>query len=1121
MRSVKKIKQPTHLSPQYNPRTYHRHTTMKKYTLFGFTVICAISAVFGQPTVKVEHLNPADPNWKFKTVMGPSKSDVAQRGATVTVAGDLFNPGCGSGSVLVDGTIPDDSLKVTHEACLANGNGGDIIIDLARVQPVAAVNTYSWHEYAADQGSRGPQVYTLFGGTDGREWTKIAEVDTRPNTTGTGWNGQYGVNITDTRGLLGNYRYIKLAVQSTKSPLQPNPTMANTLYSEIDVHTPATLAKAGDASVTGPKIKNIVIVYKTHFDIGYTALASQVIHRYRTTMMDQLLNVIGQYKARPNQQQFVWTVPGWTMEQILWPGQDPARKKQVEDAVRAGNLVAHALPFSMQSETAELEKTQMVAGMHFSTDIAHRYGLPLPRGAKATDVPDQIWELPTLLRHAGVNFMQIGVNDMTTPAKVPMLFWWQGPDGSRLLTMLNDRYGSPQSPPDDWPYSTWLYVHMTYDNQGPPSPETMQADLDYYQKRYPGAKVKVGQLSDFYDAFNRGEFSSVPVVHADMPDCWVYGFTSSPGGDNAIADGRPLQSAVEFLATLNSTWGIATFNPSQAIADAYEQSLLWSEHTWGLASQNHVHFHFVKDGDITRGEPQPVEGVAAVEASYKEHLDYAQNVGKILAKPCADELGALAAAVHVEGQRIVVFNPLPWQRDDVARVSGTWAAGAAVQSPDGTLTQCETNGTSLSFVARGVPSMGYRSYRVVNSTAASSAAQGCSADTGTHTIESPAYRVVFDPQHGRVTSIFDKRAGRELVDDSAPQGFGYFYQRFSGKDGDAYVDTYINPRYRGVPIFREIMGRGGNSLPADQPHVDDSPAGMNFTAQVTPIGVEAIMSGTLSASVPQTVRLAFRLYRDLPCMDITADLDNQGAKDGWPVACNFSFPLKIDAPQFRVGRIGSVVNPVTDFMENSSRNFYWCNPGVAVFNDTGGVCLTAIDSPVVSLGEPGMMKFKGSYVPTKSRVYFNIQNKIWHTNFCDWWSGAMHSRFRLWSFNHYDNATTLIEPGMDAKRPLLAAVANGPAGTLPATQAGVTVSRPGVMVTAFGNNPDGQGTLLRVWETAGVGGKLAVTLPAGARFTMVTPVDLRGQATGKTQAIQGGKLEFDLGACAPASFLLH
>ena len=114
--------------------------------------------------VKSEQLNPADPAWTFKTIPRPSKSDIAA-GAKITLTGNKFEPVGADGSVLVNGILPNDSLDLSEEALLANANtnSGNLVIDLGRVQPVAAVASYSWHEWNVDQGSRGPQVYTLYG----------------------------------------------------------------------------------------------------------------------------------------------------------------------------------------------------------------------------------------------------------------------------------------------------------------------------------------------------------------------------------------------------------------------------------------------------------------------------------------------------------------------------------------------------------------------------------------------------------------------------------------------------------------------------------------------------------------------------------------------------------------------------------------------------------------------------------------------------------------------------------------------------------------------------------------------------------------------------------------------
>src|SRR5207244_2653661 len=102
---------------------------------------------FADVTVKTEQLNPAVRAWRFKSIPGPSQSDVAQ-GAKVTVTGNQFESSAADGAALVNGRVPNDSLDLTEEALFsnANGNDGTITIDLGRVQPVAAVTSYSWHE---------------------------------------------------------------------------------------------------------------------------------------------------------------------------------------------------------------------------------------------------------------------------------------------------------------------------------------------------------------------------------------------------------------------------------------------------------------------------------------------------------------------------------------------------------------------------------------------------------------------------------------------------------------------------------------------------------------------------------------------------------------------------------------------------------------------------------------------------------------------------------------------------------------------------------------------------------------------------------------------------------------
>ena len=76
-------------------------------------------------------------------------------------------------------------------------------------------------------------------------------------------------------------------------------------------------------------------------------------------------------------------------------------------------------------------------------------------------------------------------------------------------------------------------------------------------------------------------------------------------------------------------------------------------------------------------------------------------------------------------------------------------------------------------------------------------------------------------------------------------------------------------------------------------------------------------------------------------------------------------------------------------------------------------------------------------------------------------------------------------------------------------------------MTAYGQNPDGAGVILRLWEQAGISGDITISLPENSMFTKATPVNLRGEAMGSMVAVSNDKFGFFLKAYAPASFVLE
>ena len=158
---------------------------------------------------------------------------------------------------------------------------------------------------------------------------------------------------------------------------------------------PQTPVKAGDAAIASrPKVEDVWVAFKTHFDIGYTDTIAGVLHKYRVPMMDNAWGSSTRSRnCRPRSDS-----PGpfragrWRTSSVL--GRSRPAEPRIEQAVREGTLAVQALPFSLHTETSTWKT--WCAGLRFPSPIAREYGRPLPIAAKMTDVPCHSWVWPTL-----------------------------------------------------------------------------------------------------------------------------------------------------------------------------------------------------------------------------------------------------------------------------------------------------------------------------------------------------------------------------------------------------------------------------------------------------------------------------------------------------------------------------------------------------------------------------------------------------------------------------------------------------------------------------------------------------------------------------------------------------
>jgi hypothetical protein len=874
-------------------------------------------------------------------------------------------------------------------------------------------------------------------------------------------------------------------------------------------------AVAVDEGEKSSNVTDIVVVFKMHVDVGYTDWAEGVLQKYTEEMLDKTLASIDETAHLPKSEQFVWTLPAWPLKYML-ENSIGKRKTRLEKAVKEGRIVPHALPFTFETEASDLEN--MVRGLKYATEINSKYNRPTPRGAKLTDVPSHSRVLPTFLKNAGVDFLHLGCNPGSVSPDVPTLFWWQGPDGSRLLTFYwAQYYGSGILPPKNWPHKTWLAMIHTHENSGAPTPAQVAELLKTAKEKMPGVNIKIGQLSDFYDLLIK-ENPELPVITGDMPDTWIHGYMSMPRELKASKHLQRETYDCEVLNTLTSQWWGKNNSVATHIDKAVENMLLFDEHTFGVA-MTHGDQQNWKYNDEFKIQ-KSLGNYDYLEGTWREKGNRIWNAEKVIHPLVKRQMKNLAVSVAIDGKRVVVYNSLPWKRSGrVEFFEGVYKKDFTIyglkDAETGVVIPVYEDYNLLSFNADLVPALGYKTYIPVLKPVEFK--MELVLNEKSNQLENRFFRIKIDKKTGALSSVFDIQNKKELVNSKSGFGFGeYFYRQAGQETIDTYNKNYVKP--------------GAESWANDEmirtfvPDKKDK----TYRGTVEKIvyanlknAVRATVFGRLNNADRQRYLVTYTLYENQPYLEINWGVDgkkpNSKPEAGW-----ISFPFAVEKPEYRLNRTGGIVDPQRELIDLTNHDFYFLNTSMAMFDKSGrGVVLNCPDAPGVSIDSPGLFQFSKTKELTTGNVFVNLYNTQWGTNFTEWIEGSFSSKFYIWSFNKYDAETSFITPSEETRVPLKGVFYEGEKGIQPVKQHGIQLSRKGVVVTAFGENSYGEGTVLRLWEKAGNGGVCKIILPEGSSFKTAFVCNLRGEIKDKKGIeIKDGKFSCEVGANSPVSFIL-
>jgi alpha-mannosidase len=409
---------------------------------------------------------------------------------------------------------------------------------------------------------------------------------------------------------------------------------------------------------------------------------------------------------------------------------------------------------------------QLLTGTRYFKD---KFGVDIRTGWN----PDSFgynWQLPQIYKKSGIDFFvtqKIYWNDTT---KFPhKLFWWEAPDGSRVLSYFPHDYGntidavrmardlSEYAPAMGYP--ELMHLYGVGDHGGGPTRSMLENAQRWKREDAVYPRFFLGRAQDFFDALAQKAGSmTIPVWKDELYLEYHRGvYTSQAATKRDNRRNEELLLNAEKFSALAWLWG-----------RAYPKEEL--NHAWRKLLFNQFH-------DVISG--------SAINAVYRDaDRDHAEvrRIGNEVLQAAIADVGA-HANTQGPGVPVLVLNPLSWQRTDVVEAEvqlPTHAPDVEVRDPEGNVAlseiierEPETQRLRVRLLAKDVPPLGYKVFHVVP--VAKARRPVSLLRVRGLTLENEFVRVVVDAETGCITGLFERKHQREVL---APGACGNLLQAF-------------------------------------------------------------------------------------------------------------------------------------------------------------------------------------------------------------------------------------------------------------------------------------------------------------------------------------------------------
>lgn len=565
---------------------------------------------------------------------------------------------------------------------------------------------------------------------------------------------------------------------------------------------------AGDSS-----IKTIYIVPTSHYDFGFVD-PPEAIRERAARHIDEVIRIA---ESDP---EFRWTIESvWQVNEWLKRAKAPTsvlptdsqKIARLVNLIKSGRITLSSAWGSMHTDFMGAEELNRLC-YDYAT-LKRLYGVQTQM-AMMDDVPGHPSSLPSVLARSDMRYLVVGANvfintaTSLAPGKVP--FYWESPDGSRVLTWVSQgqRGGYPEALTDFYldPYSVDPYTGKTaYEMFNPKSGkktdlQIMEEGVAALQKRYGDAgygydavmalyahdfveptnvanleravklwngqhkspKLRIATPPEFFQHIESKYADRIPTFRGEWSGLWSEAKTMSPQISALARYAHNHTPAAETLwSVISATRGIPY--PAGNAATLYDLMLTYDEHS----------------GAGNTGWPQ-LNDRAKLEEQNRQYVGYMERAKTEVDYLFDEGLRLLAQSSRGESPRslsesiwpLLVYNALSWQRDDLVEVPPP-AAGlkiVAIRKSGNNETvpfDVDERGRAV-FVARNIPSIGYSMFQV--ETAKGEMVSTLRDVPAASRVENRKFRLQLRPD-GNVQSIVALRNGREIVNDKGELPF--------------------------------------------------------------------------------------------------------------------------------------------------------------------------------------------------------------------------------------------------------------------------------------------------------------------------------------------------------------